>query len=178
MSDTVRTVNCMREARLGRRIDLERLHREIPKGKLYRGRPQMLVVPTASGRNLQVFASGVIQIMGNVTHRTSLAMRDELLRHLRRLHPQLPTPTLTLKNLVACAQLTNTVPLHRIKQSSANATYEPELFPALLLRRFAPIHVAVFHTGKCVLTGLQSLDQARDIMNVLSLYLENTSSLC
>ena len=50
-------------------------------------------------------------------------------------------------------------------------TYEPELFPALLLRRFMPVHVAVFHTGRCVLTGLRSLDQARDIMSQLNAYL-------
>ena len=104
-------------------------------------------------------------------------MRDELLCHLRRLYPQLPTPTLTLRNLVVCAQLPKTVALHRQPHSSATATYEPELFPALLLRRYHHVHVAVFHTGRCVLTGLRSVDQARNIVASLSEYL-NTSSMC
>ena len=153
MSANVRVVNCLRECRLDIRIDLERLYQQMKRGKLYHGRPQMLVLPMSSGRNLQIFVSGVIQFMGHVTHRVALGMRDELLHRLRQLYPQLPTPTVTLKNLVVCAQLNRSISLHRLSHSSSKATYEPELFPALLLRRFMPVHVVVFHTGRCVLTG-------------------------
>lgn len=171
MNADMRVVNCLRECRLGMRIDLDRLYQHMNRGKLYRGRPQMLVLPMSCGRNLQVFVSGVIQIMGHVTHRVALGMRDEFLYHLRQLYPQLPTPTVTLKNLVVCAQLKRSISLHRLSHSSAKTIYEPELFPALLLRQFQPVHVAVFHTGRCVLTGLRSLDQARDIMSELNAYL-------
>ena len=173
----IRVVNCMRECRLDMRIDIEQLHQRVPDSKLYRGRPSMLVIPTSYGRNLQLFPSGVIQIMGHVSHRVSLGMRDELLRHLRHLHPHVPTPTLTLKNLVVCAHLNKTAPLHRFAKSSSDANYEPELCPALLLRRFHPVHVALFHTGRCVLTGLRSVDEARDIVLRLSAYLENINDL-
>ena len=36
------------------------------------------------------------------------------------------------------------------------AVYEVEIFPALRLTEFAPLCVNVFHTGKCVITGLKS----------------------
>ena len=173
----IRIVNCMRECRLDMPIDLEQVHKRLSDTKLYRGRPSMLVIPTSYGRNIQMFPSGVIQIMGHVTHRISLGMRDELLRHLRQLHPQLPTPPVTLRNLVVCAHVNKTVPLHLFTKSSSKTNYEPELFPAVLLRRFDPVHVALFHTGRCVITGLRSVDEGRDIVSRLSTYLDNIDDL-
>jgi TATA-box binding protein (TBP) (component of TFIID and TFIIIB) len=35
--------------------------------------------------------------------------------------------------------------------------FEPELFPALQLLSFKPVCVNVFHTGKCVITGIKTL---------------------
>jgi len=44
------------------------------------------------------------------------------------------------------------------------AMYEPELFPALRLIRFSPLCINVFHTGKCVITGLKSTNINWDLI--------------
>ena len=167
MIEPVQVVNCMRELRLGRRIDLDDVHALLPHSKLYRGRPHMLVVTLSCGRNLQLFASGCIQIMGNLSHSRALSMSYEIIHHLRRLYPQVCMRTLTLKNLVVSAQLSKTIPLHRLKQSSSTLYYEPELFPAILIRQYHPVHIALFHTGRCIITGLRSVEQGQNTVNNL-----------
>ena len=171
-------VDTVRELRLDVRLDLERLHRHLSlPSKLHRGRPQMLVITMACGRNLQVFPSGVVQVMGNLSHSEALSMTYELLHHLQPLHPQLRMKPLILRNMVVSAQLTSTIPLHRIKTSSTDMTFEAELFPAVLIRHFHPVHVAVFHTGRCILTGLKSVEQAQQIVHELIVYLKQNDLL-
>ena len=178
MADTVRVVNTMRELRLDAHLDLNRLHHHLPQpSKLYRGRPQMLVITMTSKRNLQVFPSGVVQVMGNLSHSDALSMTYELLHHLQSLHPQLRMKPLTLRNMVVSVQLTSTIPLHRIKASSTDMSFEAELFPAVLIRHFHPVHVAVFHTGRCILTGLKSVEQAQQIVHELIVYLKKNDLL-
>ena len=164
-------VNSMRELRIERPIDLEALHRLLPHSKLYRGRPQMLIVKMTCGRNLQLFPRGCIQILGPLSHSEALSMAYEILPPLRHLYPQLQMPKMILKNLVVCARLNKAVSLHRLKYCSRAMAYEPELFPAILIRQLHPVHVAVFHTGRCVLTGLTSMEQAETIVNQLVAYL-------
>ena len=171
MIEPVQVVNCMRELKLGLRIHLDDVHALLPHSKLYRGRPQMLVVTMSCGRNLQLFPSGCIQIMGNLSHSRALSMSYEIVHHLRHLYPQVRMRPLTLKNLVVSVRLRKAIPLHRLKHSSSTLCYEPELFPALLMRRHHPIHIAVFHTGRCIITGLRSVEQGQCIVNELMDYL-------
>ena len=124
-----------------------------------------------------MFPSGVVQEMDNLSHSEALSMTCELLQHLQLLHPQLRMKPLILRNMVVSAQLTSTIPLHRIKTSSADMTFEAELFPAVLIRHFHPVHVAVFHTGRCILTGLKSVEQAQQIVHELILYLKQNNLL-
>ena len=177
MNASLQVVNCMRELRLNFRIDLERLHQLLPHAKYHRGRPQMLVVRMSCGRNLQLFPSGCIQIMGNVSHSKALSMRYEIVQHLQKLYPRIPLPMMTLRNLVVAVQLNKNIPLHLIKCSTATHSYEPELFPALLIRCYLPVHIAVFHTGRCIVTGLQSMEQAHLIVSQLIQDLNNKSLL-
>ena len=100
-------------------------------------------------------------------------MSDELIHYLRQLYPHIQMGPLTLKNLVVSARLNTPVPLHRVKLSSSNLLYEPELFPAMLLRRYHPVHIAVFHTGRCIITGLRSVEQGQRIVHKLTKFLRN-----
>ena len=170
-------VNAMRELRLAIRIDIEAVHRLLPDSKLHRGRPQMVVVKMSNGRNLQMFPSGCIQILGRISHFDALSMSYEILCHLQKLYPHVKMPTLTMKNLVVSAQLKTNIPLHRLKKSSGQMSYEPELFPAALIRRYHPVHVATFHTGRCILTGLRSMQQAKRIVCKLRSYLKKKEML-
>ena len=48
--------------------------------------------------------------------------------------------------------------------------YNPESFPAVQVRRYKPIHVNVFHSGKVTITGLKDLDTAKFIEYELDCY--------
>ena len=171
MMEPVRVVNYMREFRLNTCIDLDAVHRLLPESKLYRGRPQMLVVKMSCGHNLQMFPKGCVQIMGNISYTTALLMSHDIMQHLEKLYPHLESTPLTLKNLVVSARLKTDVSLHRVKRSSSTMCYEPELFPAILMRRFRPAHIAVFHTGRCIITGVHSVEQGQRIVHKLNAYL-------
>ena len=171
MVDTVRVINCMREFRLNVCVNLQDVHTLFPHGKFYRGRPKMLVINMSCGRNVQLFPNGCAQILGNVSLSNAKSMSDELIHYLRQLYPHIQMGPLTLKNLVVSARLNAPVPLHRLKRSSSTLSYEPELFPAMLLRRYHPVHIAVFHTGRCIITGLHSVEQGQHIVHKLTKYL-------
>ena len=177
MSEPVQVVNCMRELRLGIHIDLDKVYRLFPDAKLYRGRPQMIVVKMSCGRNLQLFPSGCVQIMGNLSESRAESMSYEIVRHLRQLYPHIRMPSLTLKNLVVSARLKTKVPLHRLQLSSSDVSYEPELFPAMLLRRYHPVHIAVFHNGRCIITGLRPVEQGQMIVDDVTAYLKQNNML-
>ena len=51
-----------------------------------------------------------------------------------------------------------------------DAFYEPELFPALQIHKWLPVHIAVFSTGRCIITGLTNLtcDLCPIIHNLIS----------
>ena len=56
-------------------------------------------------------------------------------------------------------------------KSNNNVFYETELFPAALIRKWTPAHVAVFHNGKVIVTGIKTLDSFYDIMYALLQFL-------
>ena len=57
------------------------------------------------------------------------------------------------------------------QHSNHELTYEPELFPAMLINRWLPVHVAVFHTGKVIITGLKSETDVCPMIDKVSDYL-------
>ena len=77
-----------------------------------------------------------------------------------------------MKNMVVTGQLKQPVALRRISTSTANVFYESELFPAILIRKWSPVHIAVFHNGKCTLTGCKSLEHAESVFRSLSDYIQ------
>lgn len=51
-------------------------------------------------------------------------------------------------------------------------SYEPELFPAALISKWAPIHITLFPNGKGIITGVRSRSQASKVLEKLMLYLK------
>ena len=74
------------------------------------------------------------------------------------------------------AQLKKNLCLQKIAQSNANLFYEIELLPAALIRKWHPAHIAVFHNGKVILTGVKTEDAYREIFCYLLSYLQELSS--
>lgn len=85
---------------------------------------------------------------------------------------------LTLVNMVASVQLNRRIRLHHITSSNGVMSYESELFPAALITKWKPAHVAAFHNGKVILTGVTSIEHANNIANMLIDYLRNHCLLC
>ena len=73
----------------------------------------------------------------------------------------------TVNNLVISAQLNEQLTFSNIRMSNHEMCYEPELFPAALISRWLPVHVAVFHNGKVIITGLKTEKQANSILDSL-----------
>lgn len=77
---------------------------------------------------------------------------------------------LTVDNLVISTQLSEHVTFTNIHSSNQHLCYEPELFPAALLSQWHPVHVAIFHNGKVIITGLKSEKQIDNILDCLIHY--------
>ena len=116
-------------------------------------------------RNIQLFPNGTAQVMGHLFPSEARSMLTWLQNHLppqllKRPRDSRP-PIMRLRNLVIYVQLSMTVKLSRFPHSSGcnDAFYEAELFPALQINKWLPIHVSVFQSGKCIITGLTDLQR-------------------
>ena len=166
-----RVVNMLRQIRLNSKVDLESLHPLLPNSKLYRGRPHMLLVKMSNGRNVQIFRNGTVQILGALSRSAAQSMRCELQRTLRRIWKKQTCvlSNLIVSNLVISSHFNEHISLP--KCSNHELTYEPELFPAMLISRWLPVHVAVFHTGKVIVTGLTCETQVLPMLSAVIDYL-------
>ena len=165
--ENVRITNIMRVMRVNMALDLEKLHHQFG-GKLFRGRPEMLLLRMSNGRNVQLFRRGTIQILGRLHRQEADTMRREVLQRL-----QLRTASpLVITNIVISAQLTKKKLCLR-NMNDVNVFYETELFPAALIHKWYPAHVAVFHNGKVILTGVKSVEKCCEIFTSLIHFLRS-----
>lgn len=68
----------------------------------------------------------------------------------------------TCRNVVVTFELGRSIDLRAFTERSANCEYNPKRFSAAILRLRAPrVTVLVFGSGRCVLSGAKSLDDAR-----------------
>lgn len=163
--NNLKVINMMRTMKVDSTLDLESLHRKHG-GKLFRGRPEMLLLRLNNGRNVQLFRRGMIQILGAIPEIEAQRMRHEI---LHRLHLT-TAAALVISNMVVTAQVKN-LSLQKFVKSDKNFFYETELFPAALISKWHPAHIALFHNGKVVITGVKNVTQCRDILNFLLEYL-------
>ena len=173
-------VNLMRNMKADCIIPLEEVFLPYPEDtKLYRGRQEMLIMKMLNGRNIQMFRGGKVQILGRVSDAEAENMRLELITKLKRINSmqQLQVTKMTVSNLVISVQLKTAICLQKIKSTDANFFHEIELFPAALIRKWHPVHVAIFHTGKIIVTGLKSIEQFYDIMSTLISFLQSSHML-
>lgn len=109
--------------------------------------PYQLVMPIDNVGKLLLFPSGKCRLMGLKTP-VSEDMRLPL--KINDLEIQSITVTYNLGRQINLLKVAKQLTCKR-------CMYEPELFPALRMKRFDPICVNVFSTGKVVILGLKSL---------------------
>lgn len=170
-------INVMRQAQLNTALRLEDIHKQIIDTKLYTGRPEMLLVKMSNGRNVQLFRGGGIQVLGAMTDYEAEKMCQECLWKLKRdcQMENCQMSNLTLVNMVVHVHLNKHIGLAKIVSSNSKLSYECEIFPAALCTEWHPAHVAAFHNGKVIITGVKSVDSAWTIVNSLIFYLDKKS---
>ena len=166
-------INIMRQMRVNSPLNLDDIHKQHADTKLYRGRPEMLLMKMNNGRNVQLFRKGTIQIFGAISHSDALSMRSELLTKLKMENSQMTE--LTIANMVISVQLCQKICLQNVLSSNSDVQYESEIFPAALISKWEPAHVAAFHNGKVIITGVKSLQSAETIIDYLIEYLQEHS---
>ena len=173
-------INLMRHMRGDQKIPLEEVHQFYPTiTKLYPGRPEMVVMKMTNGRNIQMFRGGVVQILGCVCDVQAKDMIHELLNRLHQINTmqRFQVSTWTVTNLVMSVQLKKALCLHKIKSTKADIFYEVEIFPASLIEKWHPVHVAAFNTGRLILTGLKSFDHFYNVMSDLTTFFKECNVL-
>src|SRR5271156_4423858 len=140
-------------------IELAKLHNKIPNSILHK-KPHQLVVKDIKGTIL-FFRSGKFRVMGCIDEldATFLAYRYTLLISDKEF------PTGTLQSYTSNSHLGFKVNLEKMAATSNIAVYEPELFPALRIRKYYPASVNVFTTGKVIVCGLRDADLMSDIID-------------
>ena len=181
MTPTKHIINLMREMKVDQKIILENVY-EMYEGesKFYRGRPEMLVMKMeTNGRNLQMFRGGKVQILGRLSEEEAENMRREFVQKLRRVKKMenCQVSSLTIANMVASLKLTFPINLRNISHSNRDLSYEVELFPAALIRKWHPVHVASFHNGKVIVTGIKNLSMLNEIIENIQNFFSETQ-LC
>lgn len=178
--ETPTIINLMRNMRGNRKIPLEEVHQSYPTiTKLYRGRPEMVVMTMKNGRNLQMFRGGVVQILGRVSDTQATEMLREFVNKLQQINTMqhFQISKWTVSNLVMSVQLKKSLRLHRIQSTKADIFYEVEIFPASLIEKWQPVHIAAFNNGKIILTGLKSFEHFHNVMSDLSTFLKDCNAL-
>ena len=165
--EDLRVINIVRTMTVDHSLDLELIYRSFDNSVLYSGRPEMLVMRMDNGRNLQMFRSGKVQIFGNLNHEEAERMQHELVMKLRTILPYLQVAPMKIVNLVVSAKLKNVIHLPTVTSSNATVFYETELFPAALISKWHPAHVAVFHNGKVIITGVKSICDVHTLLSEL-----------
>ena len=77
-----------------------------------------------------------------------------------------------LKNMVVCCKFLKSFSLYG-RPSNNNFFYEAELFPAALIRRWAPAHIALFPSGSLLVTGIKEWRAFDRIITNLRTYLDD-----
>ena len=170
----------MRAMEVNSTIDLEVVHDTYPDDtKLYRGRPEMIVMRMTNNRHVQVFRGGKVQILGCIPTSEAERMRLEFVERLKRINSMqhFQVTKLMIINMVVSAQLVKKICLRKISESNSDLFYEVELFPAALIKKWHPVHAAVFHNGQVIFTGLKTVEHAWEILSSLSSFLTSSHIL-
>ena len=154
-------------------IDLNHFHSLLPKISKLCVKPSQLVIKDEKG-TLLFFSNGKLRIMGcnDELDATFLAYKyTRMLDDDCNFQP-VYSQSMTLSVVVNNNKRINLPTFVAVCTSSSSLMtfqYEPELFPAVLIRKYKPISVNVFSSGKIIMCGVRDLQH--DIIHDLKRYL-------
>lgn len=164
----LRITNAVHSTHVNTHLDLKRIAAENTN-TVYN--PKKITAVTWRHRKI----NGTLQLFpnGKLIH-TGKPDTEEARVHIRRFvrilqkqnHPVSLSP-IRLVCMSATCKLSGKINLHDVAKYT-NATYEPELFNAAILKR-GGLSLCVFHTGTVVITGIRRLDTVYPILLELEL---------
>jgi TATA-box binding protein (TBP) (component of TFIID and TFIIIB) len=144
------------------RLDLNSISLKIPDCKFYAVKPAQVVVKTKCGASCLIFSKGAIRLMGanikNAENARQIIEKEVLHWWTNEKCPELVLQTMTVTH--SLPQAINLLKFHTCVKSQ----YEFELFSGLRLTKYDRICANLFCSGKLVLCGIKSEDEARMII--------------
>ena len=167
---SVNVINANYRSAHDKPVNLKKFHILLPKISKLHVKPSQLVIKDAKGTVL-FFSNGKMRIMGCIDELeatflaykyTSMLDDDD---NFQPVYSQSMTVRVVFNskiNLIKFVRESKILPLQ----------YQPELFPAVLLKKFKPISVNVFSSGKIIMCGVRDIQQVDYIMQELITDLE------
>lgn len=181
-SDTLAVENVVASTSIGQELDLETLADDLPTTDYAPDHFPGLVYRTQNPQAAAlIFRSGKVVCTGA---QSATAVEDALeiffqeLRHLG-IHVD-ESPEITIENMVTSGDLDERLNLNAIAigLGLANIEYEPEQFPGLVYRLDdPPVVVLLFGSGKLVITGAQTVEDAETALGTVQSRLKNLDLL-
>jgi transcription initiation factor TFIID TATA-box-binding protein len=157
-------VNVVATADLGQRVDLfavSGIDHVIYDSEIYGGRVAYLKTPTMHGKTM-IFPSGKLISVGTKSREQAQHDLQETVDTLSQANLIKPVSvTANIRNIVALLTLPNPIPLEQLKEP--NSIYEPEQFPAAILKVEKPkATYLIFNSGKIVILGVRTEDEIEE----------------
>ena len=67
--------------------------------------------------------------------------------------------TIKIRNIVATLDIRNSIPIDILSAKISGATYDPEIFPGMIIKGVCNCSYLVFASGKIVIAGTRSVDE-------------------
>ena len=138
------------------KIDFERLGETLDVKKIKRFPSVQFKV---NNKSLSLFKNGKIIFTGINEEETLYKLRDKAERVLRSSHLKFDSFDLQIQNLVTITNLEKMVDLEILSLTMNNCLYEPEQFPAAIIKPDAGGTFLVFSNSKIIGLGMKDLSK-------------------
>ena len=161
-------VNVVATASLNQELDFYELRRYSEifyDSDVYGGRVAYFKTENMKGK-VSIFASGKLISVGTKSQQNAFSELQTVARFLFKKGLAKPVKlSPKIRNMVISVHLEKNLNLAKLAKNS-KAVYEPERFPALILRLEKPCRVGIliFASGKVIIAGLTSSDQIEPII--------------
>jgi len=157
----IRNVVCT--ANLEQKVDIIKLAGlacGIYDQNIYGGRCGYVKTPEMDGR-VTIFPSGKMISLGGKSITKAIQQLNHAKFFLVRenmIQDTILTPK--IRNIVATIDLKQKLPIENISSKIAGAMYDPETFPGLIMKGLHSCNFLIFASGKIVITGAKSMEEA------------------
>ena len=141
----------------------------IKECKFQTKQPQQLIVKFKDGCTLLFFTTGKFRVNAKRVSRARAIRRARIITRLKTIR----TPTMELQTMTAVYTLPHKIILIKLADMLQDLKrkpvmhFEPEIFPAVQIIKYKPIHINVFASGSIVICGLKSRKYATKLINGL-----------